>query len=810
MALLDSLKGLFGQTTTGILVGLICGISLFVFIVSHEIHNRDLWGVPGPILARYTNAWRAWQAWRYATRPHGITYHEVLHERYGDVVRVGPRTVFINDAEAIPKVLGFKQRLEKSDSIIPFSVPGIHTSLVGIRNEQKHAAYRRPIQGAYSLSSLRAYEPAVDEMIGKLDGVLDKHAADGKPVNISSWCHYFAYDTIMRVTFGHAIGFMENGRDMYNLIENQARHVAYVRIITQFPKLDYWLKKNPVYLAFKKHKESPFFIFAKSKIKEQLANPESEDAAQRTLLSHFLYAKERYPDIVDDTQVRLYCSTNTLAGSLSPSRVLDLICTWLVQNPWAQDRLYEEVRSTKCNFPVPLSATMYIPFLEGVIKESYRLHHGSDIAIERHVPEGGLDLPDGRHLPGHMDAAISSPSMRLNPIYGANPGEYNPERWMRAKGESEQAFLERRAAMDRVDLTFSQGSRACIGKSFTHLEIFKVVASLMGQFKFEAVEAPRRFAVPVKIIRRSGEFATQPQTGPIPTSKETLATEEPSPAAQKPQASLPSPPFIFVDGVPNFRDIGGYAIPNRPSHSVRRNFIFRSAHQGRITATGVSQLQSLGITTRYDLRSQPEIDEIRDKYKDVQPIADIPGIPRIFVPVYKDEDNSPEKQIEKYANLVKGDGTEAFVESYTRILEHGGSSFALVLRHIRDNPTKPFMVHCALGKDRTGVCIALILKLAGVADDVVAKEFALTETGLGEWKMQIVDKLVAMGRKGLEKRKEVERLLSAKAEDMQAVLLVLNNRFGGAEEYVEKYCEMTEEDVSKIKANLIVDEESIL
>lgn len=186
---------------------------------------------------------------------------------------------------------------------------------------------------------------------------------------------------------------------------------------------------------------------------------------------------------MDDTQVRLYCSTNTLAGSLSPSRVLDLICTWLVENPWAQDRLYEEVRRTNCTFPVPLSATMEMPFLEGVVKESYRLHHGSDIAIERRVPEGGLDLPDGRHLPGHMDAAISSPSMRLHPIYGENPREYRPERWMRAKGETEADYAERRVAMDRIDLTFSQGSRACIGKSFTHLEVFKVVASLMGQFK---------------------------------------------------------------------------------------------------------------------------------------------------------------------------------------------------------------------------------------------------------------------------------------------------------------------------------------
>lgn len=165
-------------------------LPLLFFVLYSEFNNRDLWGIPGPILARYTNAWRAWQAWKYSDRPNGVTYHEVIHHHYGNVVRVGPRTVFINEAEAIPRVLGFKQRLEKSDSVVPFSVPGIHTSLVGIRNEQKHASYRRPIQNAYSLSSLKAYEPAVDEMIDKLVEVVDNHAKEEKTLNISSWCHY--------------------------------------------------------------------------------------------------------------------------------------------------------------------------------------------------------------------------------------------------------------------------------------------------------------------------------------------------------------------------------------------------------------------------------------------------------------------------------------------------------------------------------------------------------------------------------------------------------------------------------------------
>ncbi|OKL57734.1 hypothetical protein UA08_07234 [Talaromyces atroroseus] len=402
-------------------------ISIIARITYVEIKHSVLRGIPGPLIARYTNAWRCYLAWKYSERPGGVTYHEVIHKKYGDVVRVGPRTVFINDPAAIPVVLGFKDRLEKTDSVIPFMQPGKPTSIVGIRNEQKHAAYRRPIQGAYSLSSLKLYEPAIDDMINELTGIFDEKSENKSVINVTEWCHFFAYDTIMNITFGSPLGFS-------------------------------------------------------------------------TMLK--IYAKSRYPEVVDDTQIRLYCATNSLAGSLSPSRVLDSVLSWLAQHPQEQNRLYEEiVRNTK-SFPVSLDDTANMPYLEGVIREGYRLHHGGDIAIERKVGPNGATLPDGRFIPVGYDIAMSSPSIRVCAAFGDEPHIFKPERWMRADGEDIDDWKARRTCMDKADLTFSQGSRAFIGKSFTHLELFKVVASVMGQYKLELAGTPKRFIVPVQLSKR--------------------------------------------------------------------------------------------------------------------------------------------------------------------------------------------------------------------------------------------------------------------------------------------------------------------
>lgn len=65
-----------------------------------------------------------------------------------------------------------------------------------------------------------------------------------------------------------------------------------------------------------------------------------------------------------------------------------------------------------------------------------------------------------------------------------------------------------------------------------------------------------------------------------------------------------------------------------------------------------------------------------------------------------------------------------------------------IFLHLRDRPRDNCVVHCAQGKDRTGVAIALILSLAGVPKQEVAEEYALTNTGLEPYR-PVVRKVLA-------------------------------------------------------------------
>ena len=113
----------------------------------------------------------------------------------------------------------------------------------------------------------------------------------------------------------------------------------------------------------------------------------------------------------------------------------------------------------------------------------------------------------------------------------------------------------------------------------------------------------------------------------------------------QPKYALPTFPFVDVDGISNFRDIGGYPIlPSSHSHggasrSVRRGLIFRCAEPTRVTVSGMHKLQSLGINTIFDLRSAAEA------MKDVKVIMETDGsmLERVSVPIFADEDSSDDE-----------------------------------------------------------------------------------------------------------------------------------------------------------------------
>ncbi|KPI42570.1 Cytoplasmic dynein 1 light intermediate chain 2 [Cyphellophora attinorum] len=204
-----------------------------------------------------------------------------------------------------------------------------------------------------------------------------------------------------------------------------------------------------------------------------------------------------------------------------------------------------------------------------------------------------------------------------------------------------------------------------------------------------------------------------PPTTPIRPEHGTLPPKD---FVSSMPANLPTPPFIFVPGIPNFRDLGGYACPppaqlhntsiinttgTAPRFQIRRNILFRCAHPTQLSTQGLMVLDHLGVTDIFDLRSEPELKKLSAPEPDAEtPFLkagegwiEVPGITRHFTPVYQSEDYGPvalAKKLKWYTAPLdgKGDGekdlsySEGFVSAYRDIgtFAATGGSYAKILR----------------------------------------------------------------------------------------------------------------------------------
>jgi protein tyrosine/serine phosphatase len=114
------------------------------------------------------------------------------------------------------------------------------------------------------------------------------------------------------------------------------------------------------------------------------------------------------------------------------------------------------------------------------------------------------------------------------------------------------------------------------------------------------------------------------------------------------------------------------------------------------------------------------------------------------------------------------------------MLRTAGPVIAEALALIADPGGGPVLVHCTAGKDRTGVVVALVLGLLGVADDDIVADYALSETAMQE--------MVAYFESRSEEAREAlapirSAVIAASPETMRLFLEELRATYGSVEGY---------------------------
>jgi hypothetical protein len=104
------------------------------------------------------------------------------------------------------------------------------------------------VASAYSTSTLKEFEPLVDECIRIFEGKLTN--MEGTDFDLGKWLHWFAFDVISSITFSNRLGFMEQEEDVGGIIDAIEGRLAYNAVVGQVPMMRHLLLGNRLFATF--------------------------------------------------------------------------------------------------------------------------------------------------------------------------------------------------------------------------------------------------------------------------------------------------------------------------------------------------------------------------------------------------------------------------------------------------------------------------------------------------------------------------------------------------------------------------------
>ncbi|EXJ65883.1 uncharacterized protein A1O5_10859 [Cladophialophora psammophila CBS 110553] len=477
--------------------------------------------IPGPVFASCTNLWRFFVVW--GRRPE--LEHIRLHEKYGPLVRLGPRVLSVSDPAAIPVIYALHSGFVKSGFY-----PVQQTIAKGRRlytmfsttDEKFHAKLRRAVSNAYAMSTLVQFEPLVDSTILAFLEQLEKRFAD-KPgpdgiCDFSRWLQFYAFDVIGELTYSKRLGFVDRGVDIDGIIGNLEWLLNYAAIVGQIPILDRVFLKNPLRLFASRigliSSNTPVATFARNRIadrqdveqgQEKPASTSDGKRARKDFLSRFTEAHHKDPQFITQERVLALTVANMFAGSDTTAISLRAIFYYLLKSPDDMESLKRELWAQRENGTftdlsglVNWNDVRDLPYLSAVIKETLRCHPAAGLTLERIVPRQGITIC-GQFIPGGTIVGCSAWTVHRDALFGAHPEQFRPKRWL-------EASPEQKRQMENSLFTFGAGSHTCIGKNISLLEMYKLVPALLARFEIEFADASKPWKLHNAWFVKQSEF----------------------------------------------------------------------------------------------------------------------------------------------------------------------------------------------------------------------------------------------------------------------------------------------------------------
>jgi len=251
----------------------------------------------------------------------------------------------------------------------------------------------------------------------------------------------------------------------------------------------------------------------------------------------------------------------------------------------------------------------------------------------------------------------------------------------------------------------------------------------------------------------------------------------------------PIPGKLPVEGVENFRDLGGYETSD--GHSVKSGMLYRSGQLHDLTAADTEYLNLLGIREIADFRGPSEIEDEPDIIPEGVVWKSYP------IPIAGSDLR------EKIISVIKGDSemdlTWYMLDVNRQFAEEYSGIYGEWVHNLADNSdSSPQIFHCTAGKDRAGFAAALILRILGVPEKTVMEDYLKSNLYNAEYIEKTIKKIRVLSF--FKNDGEVIRpILTVDQQYLQTAFDSIDAEWGSFDNYISQGLKLSEEDIRTLK-----------
>ncbi|KAF9892112.1 hypothetical protein FE257_002518 [Aspergillus nanangensis] len=458
-----------------------------VYLLSLAIYRLYLSPIahfPGPRLAALTVFYEFY--WEAICNGQFTFHIGELHKKYGPIVRISPTELHVSDPDYYEVIYSRDSPRNKFAYYQrTFNAP---LALITAEDHFRHRLIRSHMNPFFSTMRIRQQEPVLKALVDKLCTRLDEWKDTGKPLHIEHALTCYTTDVISDYTMGDGYHYLDEPDfipQWYHTLTGTAKTLVFVRPVAFLLPV---LLSLPESLTAKLNPGMELFFDFQRRCRKLIAeiaaryreNSESEKKkvggnGRMTLFDDILGSD--LPE-QEKSEARLAQEMQILvsAGAETTAKAMTWILFYLLDNPELMQKLKAELEPLGSD--PSLIQLEQLPYLTSVMLEGIRLSYGVTARLPRIAPYNALQYKDWTIPPG---TPISMSCLLMHHDESVFPDSYrfNPERW---------TDLNERKRLEKYMVSFSKGSRVCIGMHLARAEILLVISTLLRRMNFELYE----------------------------------------------------------------------------------------------------------------------------------------------------------------------------------------------------------------------------------------------------------------------------------------------------------------------------------